>query len=211
VVRTGRRAAVLADGLCDAGLQPAPVPSSPPRLADVRGAQAEELVDLYRRLGGVQEIPALRPGAWDLTFSDSLVVELDEELHFNRYRAVTLLAPWAESLPWTGEYVRHCEAHQDDCLSAGTWGKRWTNPSCERMFGAAGPAGELRGAGAPRWKQRALYDAMKDLAATIGLDVRVARVSVHDTIDGHRLADVLEGYALVSPESIRQLVSDRTA
>ena len=34
--------------------------------------------------------PRFRPGRWDLVFEEDLVVELDEELHFNRYRASTL-------------------------------------------------------------------------------------------------------------------------
>jgi hypothetical protein len=44
-------------------------------------------------------MPPLRPGAWDLVFADGLVVELDEELHFNRYRAQSLQNEWATDLP----------------------------------------------------------------------------------------------------------------
>lgn len=210
MVRTGRRAGALMDALRDAGLHPAPPASRPPRLADLDEAHADELIGLYRLLGGVLQAPVLRPGAWDLAFGP-LVVELDEELHFNRYRALTLSVSWAPTLPWTDDYLRYCEAHEQDSLSAGAWGKRWTNPSCEHMFGAAGVAGELSGAGAPRWKQRALYDAMKDLAARMQGGPRVARVSVHDAVDGNRLGDVLDGDARVSTRSIRRFVSERTA
>jgi hypothetical protein len=159
----------------------------------------------------MEEAPALRPGAWDLTFGGSVVVELDEELHFNRYRALTLSASWGASLPWTDEFVVYCGKHEDECLSAGAWGKRWTNPSCERMFGEAGPPGKLDGAGAPRWKQRALYDGMNDLAPAVHPSVRLARVSVHDTVEGRRLWDVLDGYASVPSDAIRGLVEDRIA
>lgn len=167
-----------------------------PQLADLSDPLADELPGLYRRLGGAQEAPTLRPGAWDLTFGGSLVVELDEELHFNRYRALTLSASWAADLPWTAEYRAYCEQQEGDCPSAGTWGKRWTNPFCDRVSArAAGPVGELDGEGAPRWRQRALYDAMKDAAPSIDLGVCMARVSVHDTLDGVRLWDVLDGFA----------------
>src|SRR5207247_5846986 len=99
---------------------------------------ADGLLGLYRELGGAESEPTLRPGPWDLVFKGPVVVELDEELHFNRYRGLTLTASWAEQLPWTSTYRAYCEKHEADCLAAGTWGKRWTNPSCERMFGAAG-------------------------------------------------------------------------
>lgn len=54
--------------------------------------EAEELLHLYRSLGGAQERPDLRSGLWDLVFAGPFLVELDEELHFNRYRAATLAA-----------------------------------------------------------------------------------------------------------------------
>jgi hypothetical protein len=44
------------------------------------------------------------------------------------------------------------------------------------MF-SGGAAGDLDGEGAPRWKQRALYDAIKDTAPA-ALGVALARVSV---------------------------------
>ena len=130
----------------------------------------DELMELYRRFGGQDEVPTLRPGPWDLVLEGRLVVLADEELHFNRYRALTLSVSWSTDLPWRAPYLGYCGQHEDECLSAGSWGKRWTNPSCERMFGTSDHVGELDGAGAPRWKQRALYDAMKDIAPTIHLD-----------------------------------------
>lgn len=161
--------------------------------------------------GAFRAAPALRPGGWDLQFGEVAVVELDEELHFNRYRAMTLSASWTARLPWTDHYLRYCREHEDDCLSAGRWGKRWTNPSSERMFGKPAPPGELPGAGAPRWKQRALYDAMKDLGPAAGLRVRLARVSVHDHVEEQRLWDVLEGNAAVPADAIREFVEGRIA
>ncbi len=211
MVRTGKRAEVLKGLLGGTGLEETSTPPPRPQLADFRDPLADEMARLYRRLGGAQETVTLRPGAWDLSFRGSLVVELDEELHFNRYRTLTLSASWAVDLPWTAEYRAYCEEQEDVCLSAGAWGKRWTNPSCDRMFGAAGPLGDLNGAGAPRWKQRALYDAMKDAAPSIDLDLRMARVSVYDTVEDVRLWDVLDGFASTSPAAIRALVEARIA
>lgn len=42
---------------------------------------------------------ALRPDAWDLAFRDGIVAELDEDVHFNRYRARTLEERWEQTLP----------------------------------------------------------------------------------------------------------------
>lgn len=153
---------------------------------------------------------ALRPGAWDLSFAEGLVVELDEELHFNRYRSVTLKAADPAELPWQDAYLDFCAHYEEHCLQAGKWGKRWTTPSCEAMFGPAGDPGALQEAGAPRWKQRALYDAFKDIAASDSRTWRLARISVWDEIDGVRLGDALNAGAPVDPAQLRDLVTRRT-
>lgn len=209
MVRTGARASALNGILELAGYRASSAPTSP-QLSSLPPSVAEELLGLYRRLGGALEAPVLRPGGWDLAFSENLVVELDEELHFNRYRAITLECSWAEDLPWTRDYRIFCEQHEDACTSAGSWGKRWTNASCERMFGGAGVPRDLSGPGAPRWKQRALYDATKDAAASVSSALRLARVSVHDRVDGVALGEILEGAGRVEPSAVRDLIEART-
>jgi hypothetical protein len=211
MVRTGRRADELRRLLLAEGLRDSETIPPRPQLTDLPNVLADEMLAVYRRLGGIQPEPVLRPGGWDLAFHGALVVELDEELHFNRYRALTLSASWSSALPWRGTYDDYCDAEEQVCLSAGSWGKRWTNASCERMFGQAGPAGELDGAGAPRWKQRAMYDALKDVTPSIVSRVRMSRVSVHDTVEGHRLWDILEGAAAASHGAVRALVESRIA
>ena len=44
---------------------------------------------VYRELGGVLDKFPARLGQWDINV-DGIAVELDEELHFNRYRTLTL-------------------------------------------------------------------------------------------------------------------------
>jgi hypothetical protein len=206
MVKTGARAGNLQALLLRAGLQPAAPPPTP-RLGDI-APLGDEIVALYEVLGGARAKPDLRPGGWDLAFEDGLVVELDEELHFNRYRAATLEPAWTESLPWREDYRRSCIEHEGACLAAAVWGKRWTNPSCDRLFGEGGAPGDLSGAGAPRWKQRALYDAMKDAAAAIGA-VQLARVATVDVVNGVLLGAALEGKAEATPEHVLELVRNR--
>lgn len=174
MVRTGARAEVLADILEEGGCSRGPAPSSP-RLSTLPAELAAEVLRTYRNLGGVLAAPNPRPGGWDMALEDGPIIELDEELHFNRYRLMTLDASGYSGRAWAEEYRQHCIAHEDECLAAGRWGKRWTNESCAAMFGSAAEAGEFDGAGAPRWKQRALYDALKD-AATLA-DERVGGVA----------------------------------
>jgi hypothetical protein len=161
------------------------------------------------RLGGLLDAPVWRPGGWDIVFAERLAVELDEELHFNRYRATTLGASWAANLPWTGLYKRYCAQYERRCFEDGRRGGRWSNASSSRMF-AGGPVGQLDGEGAPRWKQRAFYDALKDAGTRRELGFSIARVAIYDTVDGVVLDDILEHGASVEPRAVRALVEKRT-
>ncbi len=105
-----------------------------------------------------------------------------------------------------------CAHHEDDCVRAGSWGKRWTNESCERMFGPAAPAARLDvPGGAPRWKQRALYDAVKDAVGSLSGEPRVVRLAVHDEIGGVSLGVLLEGRGRATSSELRALVEQRIA
>lgn len=87
----GKRADTLGGLLSEAFSEGTKTPRPSERsiaAADLTG----EVKHVYEQLGGVQPAPRLRPGAWDFTF-DGWVLELDEENHFNRYRALTLDAP----------------------------------------------------------------------------------------------------------------------
>jgi hypothetical protein len=110
----------------------------------------------------------LTPGPWDLLV-DGVLVELDEQMHFNRYRTVTLELAAYRELPRfpRAAYREFCSSRETECRRHGWSSGAWTDPSSERHFGAPRPQGELRGAGSPRWKQRAVYDAMKDLTSLV--------------------------------------------
>lgn len=184
MVATGARARELQSILLWAGLVQAARPSAP-RLEALPTRAVADILDPYRVLGGTLAAPALAPGSWDLSFSNDLLVELDESFHFNRYRELTLERPWAATLPWS-------------------------NDSAKRMFGGADSDGVFGKFGAPRWKQRALYGAMKDVAAAAGC-VRLARVSIYDEVDGIQLDDILYRKVSAPAETVAALVSERVA
>src|SRR4051794_7151993 len=77
VARTGRRAAALRRILVEAGLQPLAGQLPRPTGAEHR----DELLDVYRALGGRIEAPVWQAGPWDIVLEGPLLVELDEQLH----------------------------------------------------------------------------------------------------------------------------------
>ena len=178
-----------------------------PAIDDMPTALADEMLTVYRKLGGRNvaqgDPPRFRPDSWDLRI-ERVLVELDEARHFNRYRAQTLAAPAYERLPafpLVG-YAEFCARYEGECLAAAGYGGYWTNASAEKMFGPAGPPKELSGAGAPRWKQRAFYDFLKDLGPACGHGPMV-RLAVWDEVPG---CDGLTlGEALVAKSADRRI------
>lgn len=186
----------------------------PPRMSDLTDDARTEVLDLYRRLGGQYETPAFRPGSWDLQVDD-ILVELDEQLHFNRYRAVTLESSAYRSLPSFPllAYQQFCDTRESACLKAGIGQGRWLNNSTEGHFGPSGPRGDLSSRGSSRWKQRALYDFIKDVTQLDQHRPRLARIAIWDSLPG--MAGVTVEYVIHrAPESrlvdpLRALISER--
>jgi len=141
-----------------------------------------EIECVYQKLGGILPSIPLNLSHWDTEF-DGIAVELDEELHFNRYRTDTLKSAIYQRLPPRfplDAYRRYCSEHEDSCLRR-SHGGYWTSPSCEEQFGPASPLRDLNGNGSPRWKQRAFYDFVKDLSRLL-IGVKVVRVAVWDVL-----------------------------
>ncbi len=180
-----------------------------PKLAAMSPKAQSQVMDLYRALGGIQPDPRLTAGPWDSAYAGNLVVELDESAHFNRYRAATLEPEWAQQLPWKAAYTAYAAESEDTCRKGRGYGGYWTNDSAERQFGPPGPNGQLDGAGSPRWKQRALYDAMRDITALHG-GVRLVRLSVYDGLGGVPLGHALNGKVPLDTNVLRALIEVRT-
>lgn len=187
-----------------------------PKTSDICSAGLEPHVTAtYLALGGILDPFVLNLRSWDMEF-DGVAVELDEYLHFNRYRLQTLHSPLYARLGKfpASQYRDLCAEHERDCLAAGGYGGKWTNPSAERQFGLAGIPKDLSGPGAPRWKQRAFYDFVKDLAP-LAVGVTVVRVSVWDTIhEGateRAVRDVLSSPTKESARCLAELIMGRNA
>jgi hypothetical protein len=170
-----------------------------------------EMVDLHRAFGGVAGYSDFMSGKWDFATADGLFIEFDEQLHFNRYRELTDRLTWSRRIPWSTAYLHYSSAHEDQCLIAGSYGKKWTSPSTEKMFGAADPPRVFEMNGSPRWKQRALYDAVKDAYSLHEVGISLARVSLHDEIGGQGVHQALmpRGNGL-NPVALRDFLAART-
>lgn len=196
-----------------------------PKNADVAASDLRpEIERVYRALGGVLQSIPLNLRSWDLEF-DGIAVELDECLHFNRYRGGTLKSAIYARLPRfpLGTYKRFCSEREDICFKNGSYGKKWSSPSSQSQFGLASQPKDLDGNGAPRWKQRAFYDFVKDLSPLL-LGVKVVRVAVWDelanvecsTTVGDALDSLIRRYALTasrkaSSAALVALIKERAA
>lgn len=193
MARSGERARALKRLLGRVGDVPTrPTLPRPGRSELALASLDETVVETYVRLGRVRVQPRVAPGPWDLQLGN-VAIELDEENHFNRYRGTTLEADAYQRIVCFDQaaYRSWCASEEAACL---IYGQYWTNDSCEREFGPAGRRGDLSGRGAPRWKQRAFYDFIKDLAPEC-LEISVARLSIYEAItcgnDTAPLGDVL--------------------
>ncbi|MDR7081083.1 hypothetical protein J2X01_000352 [Arthrobacter ginsengisoli] len=169
------------------------------------------IVDHYRGLGGAAAYTNFTSGKWDIATGDGLLIEFDEQLHFNRYRHRTLASPWSAEIPWTVAYLHYSSIHEDECVKAGSYGQKWTSPSTEKMFGPADPPRTFDPNGSPRWKQRALYDAVKDAYAVHTPGISMTRVSLYDHIGGAGIHQALKpSGARLDPAALREFVTENT-
>jgi hypothetical protein len=77
------------------------------------------------------------------------------------------------------------------------------------VFGPPGTPGALDGRGSPRWKQRALYDAVKDITGLESRTLRFCRLSVWDRIGDLKLGDALAG-AAIDLDELGNFIARRT-
>ena len=199
------------DILRDLGFREAATKLRSPRLQTLSFEAAESTLKLYSELGGTLQVPKLRPGGWDLQYSGNFVVELDEQLHFNRYRALTLESPLIKNLPWTESYRKFTTDYEGRCLSDSlSMAGKWTSAGSVNLFGSAGTSGDFTSNGSPRWKQRALYDYMKDAAAADG-ETKLIRLSIYDRVGSFSLDEILEPRlaGVVDVDALRSLISRR--
>lgn len=148
----------------------------------------DEVMAVYKRLGGVlSEIP-LRVGPYDID-THNFIIEFDEENHFNRYRLSTLessLYTDNRNIP-INDYKKYCKHYEDRCC---THGKYACNDSTDKQFGKSLIDGDLSGVNRSRWKQRAFYDFIKDITSII-TGIPIIRISIYDRYKGYTIEELV--------------------
>ena len=171
-------------------------------------AQQQAFAQLFGELGGLEGSNGVfTAGDWDLGDDQGMYLEFDEDAHFHRYRGQTLDLPWSAQLPWTADYQGYCVDFES---KARVFGGFWSVDSAERQFGPAAARRTFTGNGGPRWKQRALYDAVRDAVALHTEGIGLIRVSIYDKIDGVPLGRLLKPGKLVAPQQLEKLIARRT-
>jgi len=185
-----------------------------PSFIDVSTSRyADTVMGIYRALGGGLDAFPLNLRAWDIEF-DGLAVELDEQLHFNRFRAATLKSSVYAELPAfpLAAYQTYCSDREDACIRAGRHGGKWTSNSSEKQFGPSPPRGDFDGSGPARWRQRAFYDFVKDLAPLI-IRVPVVRIAIWDKVEINgrfcTIEEILKHPSSDSASAIIDLINER--
>ena len=153
----------------------------------------EEIKRIYSKLGGKLGNFPLRIGNFDIKFGRNNYLELDEQLHFNRYRLITFNSKIYSNCKifLVGSYKKWCDEKEIICLKSGRSGGKWKNKSSEKQFPNSSENGDLNGNGSSRWKQRAFYDFLKDVYV-IENNIKMRRISIWETIDGKTVKEILE-------------------
>jgi hypothetical protein len=203
----GKRQETLKAMLATAGLEPSRPPARRP-VGDLPSSRLDLVRGVYNEFGGVAgRLESCLPGPWDMAFTDGLIVEFDEEQHFNRYRLTALERTLPRQGPWADDYVVLCREREAECSKKAARGGYWASPPTERLFGGGDPPGVFATTGSPRWKQRALYDLAKDLWPA----VRLARVATYDLIGTRSLAAILDASDFSMAAEVRNFVETRVA
>ncbi|MCK4664063.1 MAG: hypothetical protein KAT68_14440 [Bacteroidales bacterium] len=178
--------------LKEAKLKSKPKPK-PSKKDFLKSEYADELFRTYKKLGGIMDEFPSRFRGWDVELKN-VVIELDDERHFNRYRIITLGSEIYKKLDFfpMEKYLKLCKEYESICLRAATWSEKWTSYPSVDQYGEAGPEGELEGNGAPRWKQRAFYDLIRDTTQLM-TDYKVIRIPIWDKIEDAIVDDIITG------------------
>ncbi len=151
----------------------------------------DEVLEMYRTLGGVLPEMSLRVGDFDID-TRNFIIEFDEENHFNRYRLATLDSTiYLENKNIdVSKYRTFCRQYEDKCRR--TPSGYWKNSSTQKMFGVSSVDGNFEIDAPSRWKQRAFYDFIKDVTSIV-LDVPILRISIYDQYKGYTIESLIKG------------------
>ncbi|HEX8546244.1 MAG TPA: hypothetical protein VF691_04735 [Cytophagaceae bacterium] len=151
---------------------------------DLRGINVEEeILNIYKSLGGIQSLPNLPFLQEHIIIEPNILLILDDERKFNRYRASTLKATVYSQIKHfpLEKYKSFCRTYENQCLKSASHAAAWTNREAEKSYGKAAEFGDLDANGSPLWKEIAMHDFILDHLPLIS-DYQLLRISVWDNI-----------------------------
>lgn len=143
---------------------------------------AESIVEVYKALGGRTDPTSLESSSFDLQTS-RFTLQLDEALHFNRYRLITLKSSIYDNLYGIDveKYRMYCRKYEKECLKSGASKPFWSNKLAIQHFGHPEDFGDLSGNGAPGWKLLAFQEFLKD-AFALQNNIKLMRIPIWEEI-----------------------------
>jgi hypothetical protein len=137
----------------------------------------------YEGLGGRNSAICLPRLRMDFAIDRHLFL-VDDAVHFNRYRLLTLKNDLYQvfTFPWAVSYERLCRQQERACLQAGLQERIWNGPPlASKCFGKSEEFGDLSGNGAAGWKLNAYNDMQYDLISRLH-GFKLVRIPVYETI-----------------------------
>ena len=154
------------------------------------------IMKVYRDLGGKKNDYPINFRGFDIKLKD-VIVELDEERHFNRYRYETLNSPVYDN--WKGfsvrKYKKWCNEYEENCLQSAHWGNSWQNKNSNEHFNISAKLSENKFSDASRWKQRAFFDYLRDVSSIL-MNVKLIRLSIYQRINYSSVTDLIKNHNL---------------
>ncbi len=141
------------------------------------------LQEIYDDLDGTGELIILEKLKFDFKIQRNLIL-YDDELHFNRYRSITLRSDIYNefNFSFSEGLKRICRTFEKDCLKVGLQVRIWSgSPMAKHCFGSPNEPGDFGGNGAPGWKLTAYNDAQYDLQTRLH-GYKLIRINPYETL-----------------------------
>jgi len=139
----------------------------------------DEYERIYRSLGGTLDVIPCGMREYDIS-TPYFNLELDEEQHYNRFRALTLTSSTVYdrigNFPML-QYKALCREFEGTCRTDGKYGRSNSSNKQFQRDSLCEPGREEM----TRWKQRAFYDFLKDSLSLITRKPLI-RISIYEEI-----------------------------
>jgi len=143
-----------------------------------------EILETFELLGGKTSTPIWQ-NLLPVFYFENLIICLDDETAFNRYRKITLQSSVYSHLKIRFNkfnYTRFCRSKESECLKSARTGNDWNNNALVSVFGESDPQGQLYDNGSNVWKNKAFSDFMLDCIPLFYPNFTIVRISVWDEI-----------------------------